>query len=86
MIGQNMSVLKRNMKIIELSTQIFLKFIKNNFMGNLLEDYYKAMNSGDEWRYVNADEIREKIEEEKEAASWNGREPNYDYGYNEMGS
>lgn len=55
-------------------------------MGNLLEDYYKAMNSGDEWRYVNADEIREKIEEEKEAASWNGREPNYDYGYNEMGS
>lgn len=54
-------------------------------MGNLLEDYYNAMNSGDEWRYVNAEEIRKKIEDEKEAASWNGREPNYDYGYDEMG-
>lgn len=53
-------------------------------MGNLLEDYYNAMNSGDEWRYVNAEEIRKKIEDEKEAASWNGREPNYDYS-NEMG-
>lgn len=53
-------------------------------MGNLLEDYYNAMNSGDEWRYVNAEKIRKKIEDEKEAASWNGREPNYNYEH-EMG-
>ncbi len=54
-------------------------------MGNLLEDYYNTMNSGDEWRYVKAEEIRKKIEAEKETASWNGREPNYDYSH-EMGS
>ena len=53
-------------------------------MGNLLEDYYNAMNSGDEWCYVNAEEIRKKIEDEKEAASWNGREPDYNYEH-EMG-
>ena len=54
-------------------------------MGNLLEDYYKAMQRGDEYAAIDADEIREKIEAEKEAASWNGRKPDYNYSH-EMGS
>ena len=53
-------------------------------MGNLLEDYYNAMQRGDEYAAMDAEEIRKKIEDEKEAASWNGREPNYNYSH-EMG-
>ena len=50
-------------------------------MGNLLEDYYNAVNGGDPRE---AERIRERIEAENEAASWNGRNPNYNYSY-EMG-
>ena len=34
--------------------------------------YYDAMNSCDEWRYVNADEARKRIERIKEIESWGG--------------
>lgn len=53
-------------------------------MGNLLKDYYDAMTSGNEWSGVDADEIRKRIKDREEEASWNGREPDYDYS-NEMG-
>ena len=53
-------------------------------MGNLLEDYYNAMQRDDEYAAMDAEEIRKKIEDEKEAASWNGREPDYNYSH-EMG-
>lgn len=53
-------------------------------MGNLLKDYYKAMQRNDEYAAMDADEIRKKIQDEEESASWNGREPDYNYS-NEMG-
>lgn len=53
-------------------------------MGNLLKDYYKTMQRHDECAAMDADEIRKKIQDEEEAASWNGREPDYNYS-DEMG-
>lgn len=54
-------------------------------MGNYLKDYYDAMQRGDEYAAIDAAEIKKKIEAEEEAASWNGREPDYNYSH-EMGS
>ena len=34
--------------------------------------YYDAMNSGDEWKYVRAEEARKEIDRIKEIESWGG--------------
>jgi len=39
---------------------------------NPYKDYYEAMNSGDEFRYLNAERPRKEIEKIKEIASLNG--------------
>lgn len=39
---------------------------------NPYKDYYNAMNSGDEFRYINAEKASKEIEELEEIASLNG--------------
>ena len=48
---------------------------------NPYKDYYKAMNSGDEWAGVRAAEARERIKCLEEAASWNGTSVHIDDEY-----
>ena len=53
---------------------------------NPYKDFYKAVNSGDEWAGVRVNEAKKRIEKSKYASSWTGEEPNFNEEYNFGGS
>ena len=56
---------------------------------NPYKDYYEAVNRGDEWSGVDADNARKRIQDIKDVASWNGVSEDTAMGWmsnDEMGS